>query len=140
MAGWPRRRPVFEKYMILTRGFKNVEEGGQIVGFQLGVRITYYRGIPLSCVEGFEVTVDGEKFSRADISYGCGGRTFTAEEAAKAATVRWGFGDPLILTVRKRGGLRPGLHDMEVVQMLRISYMPNSSSVARSRRKMVLVQ
>ncbi len=131
---------MFEKYMIVTRGFKNVLRGGNAVGFQLGVRITYYRGIPLSCVEGFDVTVDGERFTGTDISYALGGRSFTAGEAAQAATVRWGFGDPLTLIVSKPGGLKPGLHEIEVVEKLRISYMPNSRSVASSRKKMVLVQ
>lgn len=142
-SAWPhgqRRRQVFEKYMILTRGFKNVHQDGNIVAFQLQVRITYYRGIPLSCVEGFDVTVDGETFTPANIRYSIAGRTFTAAEAAQAGTVRWAFGDPLTLLVSKPGGLKPGMHDVKVVETLRISYMPNSRSVATSRKKMVLVQ
>lgn len=126
--------------MILTRGFKNVSQHGETVGFQLKVRITYYRGIPLSCVEGFEVTVDGEKFTPADIEYLIGDRTYTAAEAAKAADVRWAFGDPLTLIIKKPSGLKPGIHDVQVTEVLRISYMPNSRSVASNRKKMVLVQ
>ncbi len=130
---------MFEKYMICTRGFKNVYEGGQPAGFQLKVRITYYRGIPVSCVEGFEVTVDGETFPLESVNFSVGGHTFPLTEVGKEVDVRWPFGDPATLTIRKPGGLKPGIHDVRVVETLRISYMPNSRSIARARKKVTLV-
>ncbi len=130
---------MFEKYMICTRGFKNVSENDQITGFQLKVRITYYRGIPLSCLDRFDVTVDGETFGPEKMTYTVGDRAFTPKEAENAVNVRWFFGDPITLTIRKPGGLKPGTHDLQVIETLRISYMPNSRSVAQSRRKVTLV-
>src|ERR1039458_4201921 len=79
-----RNTTMFEKYIICTRGFRNVIQDGQTTGFQLNVRISYYRGIPLSCVEGFDVTVDGEAFSPDKMRYAIGDRTFTVGEAAQA--------------------------------------------------------
>jgi hypothetical protein len=47
-------------------GFKNTTLEGQR-GFQLVVRMVPYRAEPLCCVEGFEVTVDGEEFDPKDM-------------------------------------------------------------------------
>jgi len=116
---------MFDRYMILTRGFKNVKQGGSITGFQLDVRITYYRGIPLSCVEGFDITVDGETFTMDKIKYSIGNRIYTPAEAESATTVRWPFGDALTLIINKPGGLKPGIHEVQVLQRLRISYHPD---------------
>lgn len=130
---------MFEKYMICTRGFKNVYEGERPTGFQLKVRITYYRGIPVSCVEGFEVSVDGESFPAEQVSFSIGNHTYPLPEVGKAVDVRWPFGEPATLTIRKPGGLKPGIHDVRVVETLRISYMPNSRSVASAKKKVTLV-
>ena len=131
---------MFEKYIICNRGFRNVIQDGQTTGFQLNVRISYYRGIPLSCVEGFDVTVDGEAFSPDKMRYAIGDRTFTVGEAAQAESVRWPVGDPLTLILSKPGGLAPGLHDIQVVERLRISYHPDSvnPSIAIARKKVTL--
>ena len=60
---------MYEKYFIQEDGFKNVMENGETVGFQLGLKITYYRGLFLSMVEGFDVTVDGETFDSKDMTF-----------------------------------------------------------------------
>jgi len=130
---------MFEKYMICTTGFKNLSDNDQLTGFQLKVRITYYRGIPLSCLERFDVTLDGEHFGPDNMKYSLGARTFTPAEAANAIDARWFFGDPLTLTISRPGGLKPGTHNIHVVETLRISYMPNSKSVAEATRKITLV-
>ena len=113
---------MFEKYLICTPGFKNVTKNGQATGFQLNVRISYYRGIFLSEVERFEVEVDGEKFGPDKITASIGKESFPLTQLAKATYVRWHFGDPLTLTISKPGGLAPGLHVVKLTESLRISY------------------
>ena len=130
-----------EKYLICTRGFKNVTQNGKTTGFQLDVRITYYRGVPLSCVEGFDITVDGESFGADKIQYFAEGRLYTAEQAAEETKVRFQFYAPLTLVVAKPGGLVPGVHDVEVTEKLRISYHTDkiNPSRATARKKLALV-
>ena len=130
---------MFDKYMALTRGFKNVSENGQIVGFQLMVRITYYRGIFLCIVSGFDVTVDGEKFNRDQMRFTVAGHQYTFEEMGKTENVHWDFGVPAILTVLKPGGLKPGIHDLEIVEQVKPSYMGPNGFLGRSKRKITLV-
>jgi hypothetical protein len=129
---------MFDKYMVLTREFQNVLDNGQIIGFQLKVRITYYRGVYLALIGGFEVTVDGEKFRPEQMRFSIAGRTYTMEELAKAETIRWPFGDEATLTILKPGGLKPGIHDVLVVQAIKPSYHP-PGFVGKSHRKITLV-
>lgn len=130
-----------EKYLISTRGFKNYIENGQTTGFQMNVRITYYRGVPLSCVEGFDVTVDGESFAPEKIRYLGEGRLYTADQLAEETNARFQFYAPLTLVVSKPGGLVPGVHEVEVTEKLRISYHVDkiNPSRATARKKLALV-
>jgi hypothetical protein len=125
---------------ILDRGFKNVLQNGKITGFQLEVKTGYYRGTYLSLVEDFEITVDGEKFKRDQIRFTVGNHTYTLDELANLTDVRWPFQEAAILTVSKPGGLKTGMHDVQVVQKTRVSYMPVQPSVYTFRKKMTLVQ
>jgi hypothetical protein len=130
---------MFDKYMILTRGFQNVRENGQITGFQLLVRITYYRGVFLPLIGGFNVKVDGESFDASQMTFSVGGRTYTMEELGKAEKDRWPFGDPAVLTISKQGGLKPGIHEVEVTQTINPSYVPKGLFTGHTKRKVTLV-
>ncbi|HEX8926045.1 MAG TPA: DUF6379 domain-containing protein [Terriglobales bacterium] len=131
---------MYEKQMIMTRGFKNVRDGDDVVGFQFNLRITYYRGIFLTLITGLDVSVDGEAFSRDQIRFAVGGREFTFSEMAKEETTRWPFGEPATVTVLKKGGLTPGQHEIAVRQAIKPAYMPNEGFVAHARKKITLVQ
>ena len=125
---------------ILDRGFKNVIQNGKITGFQLQVKTGYYRGVYLSLMEGFEVAVDGETFKQGQITFTVGNRTYTLDEMTNLTDVRWPFQEAATLTVSKPGGLKPGMHDVQVVQKTRVSYMPVQPSVYTSTKKLTLVQ
>jgi hypothetical protein len=133
---------MLERDMIQSKGFKNFLRNGQIAGFQLRYRTPYYRGVLCSLLEGAEVSVDGETFARDQTRWTIGNRTFTHDELAKASDVRWQFKDAAILTVTKSGGLKPGLHDVQVVLKWRRSYarIEEQPSVHTARKKMVLME
>lgn len=129
-----------EEQRILDKGFKNVSQNGKITGFQVQVKTGYYRGVYLSLMEDFEVTVDTEIFKRDQIKFTVGNRTYSLDELTNLTDVRWPFPEAATLTVSKPGGLRPGLHDVQVVQKTRVSYMPVQPSVYISKKKMTLVE
>lgn len=130
---------MFDKYMVLTRGFQNVRDNGQITGFQLKVRITYYRGVFLPLIGGFQVKIDGEPFKPEQMKFSIGGHTYTMEELGKAEKARWDFGDPATLMISKPGGLKPGIHEVEVIQTINPSYVPVGLFTGRTTRKITLV-
>ncbi len=115
---------MLDKEVIQQRGFHNVYQNGQIVGFQVGYRSTYYRGIWLSLSKGFDVTVDGEKFPRDQVKVTVGGKTYTQEQMKTIGNVQWPNYEPAILTVAKPGGLKLGVHEVQIAWSHRTSYTP----------------
>ena len=133
---------MLESHVIQMKGFRNVEEGGRTAGFQVRVRSPYYRGIWLSLIEGASVSVDGEAYPPEQVHWTLGSGSFSNAELASHPDKRWLFEEPATLTVRKPGGLAPGLHDVEVSITWRWSYIPIEFQPTTniSRRKIVLVR
>ena len=129
---------MFEKYMVCDNGFRNVTEKEKVTGFQLQARIAYYRGMFLSMLEDYAVSVDGEAFPREAIKFSIGGRTFTLDELQEQTTLRWQFKEVATVTVAKPGGLASGMHTLEVTQRLRVPYT-DTRDVATTRKTMTLV-
>lgn len=131
---------MLEKDMIQSYGFKNVTAGGDTTGFQVRIRIPYYRGIWASLLEGADLAVDGEEFGRDRILWTLGDKTLTLAELEAASDVRWPFDEPAVLTVPKPGGLAVGLHDVHVKLAFRASYMPPDMGpwISRAERKLAL--
>jgi hypothetical protein len=117
---------MYDKYLICEEGFHNVTHNGETAGFEFKIRIAYYRGLRLSMVEGFEVSVDQEEFPMAANLFTAGGRTYTFEEMEKEPDGRWEFGEKATLFVPKPGGLAAGKHAVQAKQFLRISYSPTT--------------
>lgn len=132
---------MLEREPVQLRGFHNVFKDGKVVGFQVRFRSTYYRGVWLSMSTGFEVTVDGEKFPKQQVTVTIGGKTYTQDEMTKIGNVQWPNYEAAVLTVAKPGGLKPGVHDVAVDWGHRTSYIPGGISLGRQApaRKLVLV-
>jgi hypothetical protein len=130
---------MFEKYTLVTRGFQNVVENGQVLGFQIKIRIPYYRGIYLALINSLEITVDGQKFSPSQLRFSIAGRTFTMDEMAREENARWPFGEPATVTVLKPEGLALGLHEVTLEQAIKPAYMPGRGFTSQITRKLTLV-
>ena len=117
---------MFDKYMICEDGFRNVGagDGGEPTGFQLQLRLPYYRGLGLSMVEDVAVSVDGEPVPRDDIRLRLRDKSWSIDELENEFEERWEFGEKATVEVRKPGGLAPGKHRVEAMEKLRISYLP----------------
>ena len=115
---------MFDKYMIVEKDFKNVEESGKVTGFQLGVRLPYYRGVVLSLVGEMQITVDGENVPTEKMTLTMNGKKFPLGSLEDEPVEKWEFGDIGIVTVAKPGGLTPGEHKVELRQHMKISYVP----------------
>jgi hypothetical protein len=122
--GIRRKTGMFDRYMIVEDGLRNVFEGEEAIGFELGIRIPYYRGVALSLVEDIVVAVDGKKCPRDAIRFTVASGSFTLAEMETCVSHRWQFGEVARLTIRRAGGLAPGEHEITLTEDLRISYMP----------------
>ena len=115
-----------EKYLISSQDFRNLTENGKVSGFQVKVRIPYYRGIMLSLIEKLEIVADGESFAGNAIRISVGDKTMTAEQALQASDVRWPFNQAATLLIAKPGGLSVGMHTIQFNINIRKSYFPKA--------------
>jgi hypothetical protein len=130
---------MYENFMLLNRGFNNVRQGDQIVGFQILVKIAYYRGVFLPLIGDFQVAVDGEKYGADRMRITVGRHTYTFDETAQAENVRWEFGKPLTITILKPGGLNPGMHEVFFLQNIKPSYTGERGRISSVTKRMALV-
>lgn len=115
---------MFEKYLVNPEVFRNVRENNQITGYEVQLRVPYYRGIPMSCVEVLDLTVDDEKVANEDMLITVKGETFTFEELPTVINHRWEMIETITVFVKKPGGLSEGEHKVHAFVSLRISYLP----------------
>ncbi|MCV2394379.1 DUF6379 domain-containing protein [Actinotalea sp. M2MS4P-6] len=123
---------MFDSYVIGEGTVRNVTEGDETVGFAFDSRIAYYRGLGVSMVEPFEITVDGEAVPTDALRFSLGDRTWTFDELETDYDTRWELTDTATVTVLRPGGLR-GEHTVEAIEVLRISYLPFPSRTRCAR-------
>jgi sugar phosphate isomerase/epimerase len=129
---------VNEKYLIQTQGFRNVTDNGETVGFEVQIKIAYYRGISLSIIGDLELVVDGETFRDDRLRFTAGNRSFTTDELAREERARWEFGQRGTLKALKPGGLAPGAHSLTLRQTISPAYIPPPGFVAEASKTLTL--
>ncbi len=115
---------MFDKYMIVGEEFRNLVEDGQVIGYQFGVRLPYYRGVVLSLVGDMHLVVDGETIPMEAMSVTLHGNTYPVSELKHETVDKWEFGEVGIVKVAQPGGLQAGEHQLALTQHMKISYVP----------------
>jgi hypothetical protein len=77
-------------------------------GYELGVRLSWYRSLPLSCVEKVRLTLDGQLIDAEAIRFGINGHEYRLDELPKLADEYWFVLDPAVLRVRAPGKVATG--------------------------------
>lgn len=114
---------MYDKYMVLREDIQSVVENGVGKGFEVKMRIPYYRGVCLSLVEDIQVKFNNRLFTRDELTFSVGGEVFTFKEMATMTTIRWEFGEKATVFVPLAGGIPLGMHRIEVSVTIRVSYM-----------------
>lgn len=113
---------MFDRYLLEEGTLRNVERDGEVVGWSVGARIGYYRGLGLSMID-VSLTLDGEAVPRERIHVQLHGNDYRLVDLTDVLDDRWGFTETATLFVEQPGGLRPGAHEVGLEQSLRISYL-----------------
>lgn len=92
------------------------------VGFSLDIMLNYYRGLPLSTIEQFELSVDGERVSEQLLLFEYNRKLFTLGHLRLAFAEFWSVKKSLRVLVYQ-GGLAAGDHDVSLTLILRAPYM-----------------
>ena len=123
--------------MIQTRGFTNRAAGE---GFELQIRLPYYRGLWSNLIVGASVTVDGEEVAADRVEWSIDGTAYTLEELRGSTTARWPVDVPAVLRVPRAEPLALGFHEVSVDLRLRMSYIPEElqPTIWTETRKLVI--
>jgi hypothetical protein len=105
--------------MIQTRGFRNTEGG-----FQLRLRLPYYRGLWTSLIEGATLTVDDTVVAAPQVRWTLAGEHFTLDELQTSSSTRWSVDEAAVLTAPRAEPLGLGFHEVSVELRMRMSYIP----------------
>lgn len=117
---------MFDNNVFVEGTCENVNDSGNVVGYQLKTHITYYRGIPLSMVNDIRVSVDDVEVNREDIrcSVDEGEYWFTLDEMTTVVGHKWEYGEMMTVMVLKPGGLEKGTHKVKLTVIVRTAYIP----------------
>jgi hypothetical protein len=114
---------MFDKYIIVPQGFRNIGENGAARGFRLEIRIPHHCGIWLSIIEEFSLQVDGKPVPKESVTLILHGNTYKLAELEHEHEDRWNFGEQGAIEVDMPGGLAGGYHDIAVYLGLRVSFL-----------------
>lgn len=88
------------------------------------LRLPWYRGLPLSCVERLDIDIDGESVPADDITLSLYGYHHKLDELAALHEVTWFTLDAADVRVRRELPLSDGKHELAVTIQHRVPYVP----------------
>jgi hypothetical protein len=123
---------MFDRYLLEEDTLLNVEQDGAVIGWSVGARIGYYRGLGLSMID-VSLSIDGAAVPRERIRVQLHGKDYRLTDLPDVLDDRWGFSETVTLFVEQPGGLTAGSHEVSLEQSLRISYLaiPSVNRVSR---------
>lgn len=110
--------------VICDNSLRSVWAKGHKVGYSFDIRLSYYRGLFLSCVDQFELKVDGQLVDSRNITFNINGKSIPVDFLSNCASEFWGLTVPATIEVTTLEELKSGAHEMDLTLMLRVPYMP----------------
>ena len=128
---------MLDPQMIQTRGFRNTADG-----FEVRLRLPYYRGVWTNLLVGASIAIDHESFAAADIRWAIGDASYSLAELRESETARWPVDVPAVLSVPRAEPLSIGFHTVAAELRLTMSYIPEElqPTVWTEQRKLVLTR
>lgn len=106
--------------MISQYGAQNIEENGEIVGFEFQFHFPDSPHMSIALFEKIEVFLDGKKFSGNDIKISVDHCNFyRLDELINVREIRWEYGKTGIVRVLKTDGVKTGCHQVKCVMIYR---------------------
>ena len=96
---------------------------GNTIGYTLDLTVTRYRSLPLSCVNEFELKVDGEVVDPINMTFCINRKRFMIAQLKDLWAEYWNLNEKAQLVVLKNGGLEPGEHKVELTLIMRVPYV-----------------
>jgi uncharacterized protein DUF6379 len=126
---------VLSDQVIADRSLR-VTEGG----FAFGVRLPWYRALPVACVEGLEVAIDGKTIPSEELKIELNGQTYALADLPPLHEEWWYVTDAAPVTAPLPEGLGDGEHELDVTIHVRIPYIIESGVPLVMREHCVKIQ
>lgn len=97
-------------------------EPGSRPDVSLALRLPWYRSLPLSCVDGIQIAVDGAPVPERDVTISVGDVEHSIADSGDLAEVEWFVLDRATATFPAPDGVAAGPHEVAVTLTLRIPY------------------
>ena len=118
-----------EKYLIGKGGVRPYITDGRTAGFEFGIKIPYYMGVPLSQIDHIRIWLDGEEVPQEDLRLIMDtGEIFTRDEITTVATYFWEYGSELRTVVLRESPLEPGEHRLDIAVGIAVFYFPKGTT------------
>lgn len=123
---------MYEAHILTDIGCRSMWEHGKKVGYCVNIRINYYRGLPISCVDEITLEVDGVKIAPETMVVQLNGKEypylFILSDDAPTDEY-WKHGDLMRVIVKQPGGISQGIHHVKLTLGTRRSYTPTTVDV-----------
>ncbi len=94
-------------------------------GYEIQVRLDWYRSLPLSCIEKLQVKLDGQPVNPDVIRFEINGHEYRLEQMADQVEEFWFVLDPARVSVLQPGKVVKGeTHTVEAEISVRAPYIP----------------
>lgn len=130
----------FENRVLREDGFYPILINGKSVGFNLDLRINYYRGLPVSSVEEIRLKIDGNEISQEKILVSINEKLFSVKQLKELYAEYWGIKTPMHLLINDYQ-IEAGTHEVAVTVYHRSPYMkfgPNEYGMIDGSAKKVM--
>ena len=93
-------------------------------GYQINVRLNWYRSLPLSCVQNIKLCVNGTQVPASDLRFAVNGQQYSLDEMKEKVEEFWFVQDAAQLQVNQNGAVtRGGSYKIEAEIALRFPYI-----------------
>jgi len=94
-------------------------------GFEVKIRLLWYRSLPLSCIDHIQLSLDGQAIDPGFILFGINGHQYMLEQLADLVEEYWFIQDSAILSVKQAGVVVKGQsYTIGVDVAMRFPYIP----------------
>jgi len=111
----------FDINVLEENSIKNIINNGIEAGFSFDIRFTAYRGTWLSCLEQFDVFLDGIKVPDDEVRFCLNQKEFLPQQLKELAWEYWFISDSATIKVLLQRALH-GEHRIQVKYAYRIPY------------------
>jgi Domain of unknown function (DUF6379) len=112
----------YNKILVCDDDIRNIQAGNSVIGFEFKAQYPSYRGTYLSCIELFEIEIDGETVPEKSIYFQLNGKQFLLSQMKELYAEYWFIMDKAVLRVMQAGGISADTHNITLKIQHRIPY------------------